>query len=630
MVIYVLIKKTELKLDIDIAIFEHQKADGKLNAKGIELYATLNQYKDWLLTLKILDPACGSGAFLNQAVNFLVLEHQFVDDIIAELTNTPLRLFDTDIAILENNIYGVDINEESIEIAKLSLWLRTAKQGRKLSNLSNNIKCGNSLIDDPAVAGDKAFNWQNEFPEVFANGGFDVVIGNPPYVTNKLGKKNNSTQDLEMDFFKSKFGEIVEYKGNLFSLFIAQSNSIINQTGVFSFIIPNSILFNDTFKNIRKFIRKNFGINEVCNLMYEPFDDANTGGCLIFNFGKTKSEKLTIVKEANDQDNFINKNYTVRKIDYNENIEITGGKFLTNQDTIVIIKKAFNNSVLLGDVVQFYQGIITGDNKKFISIINLNDTYKPILRGADIQRYSYTFNENYVLFDKNLLWSNTNETVFETTPKLINRQTSSNLIVAYDESKMYSLDSTHCQTLINSSFSLKYLLCLENSKLLNHIYNFLVYEGGRAFAQVKTVNLKKLPIQKCSEKDLIFFDTCADQQIESTNQLSKLLRSFIELLKSKFNFSNVPKKLENWNDLSFSEFLNELDKSRKEYSKEINVECKKLSLSEEADWMQYFNEQKQKALDLKSQIDQTDKEIDQMVYALYELTEDEIKIVEES
>jgi type I restriction-modification system DNA methylase subunit len=174
-------KKTELKLDRDIAIFEYQKADGKLNAKGIELFTTLNQYKDWLLTLKILDPACGSGAFLNQAVNFLVQEHAFVDDIIAELTNSPLRLYDTDIAILENNIYGVDINEESIEIAKLSLWLRTARKGQKLSNLSNNIKCGNSLIDDPAVAGDKAFNWQNEFPEVFANGGFDVVIGNPPY-----------------------------------------------------------------------------------------------------------------------------------------------------------------------------------------------------------------------------------------------------------------------------------------------------------------------------------------------------------------------------------------------------------------------------------------------------------------
>ena len=132
-------------------------------------------------SLKILDPACGSGAFLNQALSFLIEEHKNIDDLIAELTNTPLRIFDTDKAILENNIFGVDINDESVEIAKLSLWLRTAQKGRKLSNLNNNIKCGNSLIDDPELAGDKAFKWEEEFPEIFAKGGFDVVIGNPPY-----------------------------------------------------------------------------------------------------------------------------------------------------------------------------------------------------------------------------------------------------------------------------------------------------------------------------------------------------------------------------------------------------------------------------------------------------------------
>ena len=76
-------------------------------------------------------------------------------------------LSDIETQILEQNIYGVDINEESVEIAKLSLWLRTAQRGRKLTSLNHNIKCGNSLIDDPAVAGEKAFNWQKEFPEIF-------------------------------------------------------------------------------------------------------------------------------------------------------------------------------------------------------------------------------------------------------------------------------------------------------------------------------------------------------------------------------------------------------------------------------------------------------------------------------
>ncbi|MBC8320319.1 MAG: Eco57I restriction-modification methylase domain-containing protein [Bacteroidetes bacterium] len=145
----------------------YKTKDGKLLAKGKKLYQKLNDYKGWLLSLKIVDPACGSGAFLNQALNFLIEEHKNIDDIIAELTGTSLRLFDTENSILERNLYGVDINEESVEIAKLSLWLRTAQKDRKLSNLNNNIKCGNSLIDDPDVAGDKAFDWNKEFPQVY-------------------------------------------------------------------------------------------------------------------------------------------------------------------------------------------------------------------------------------------------------------------------------------------------------------------------------------------------------------------------------------------------------------------------------------------------------------------------------
>ena len=97
----------------------------------------------------------------------MIEEHKHIDDIIAELTGEAIRLFDTDKTILENNLYGVDINEESVEIAKLSLWLRTAQKGRKLSNLNANIKCGNSLIDDVEIAGDKAFDWHKEFPQVF-------------------------------------------------------------------------------------------------------------------------------------------------------------------------------------------------------------------------------------------------------------------------------------------------------------------------------------------------------------------------------------------------------------------------------------------------------------------------------
>jgi REP element-mobilizing transposase RayT len=131
------------------------------------LLEQLQQYRQWLLQITILDPACGSGAFLNAALQFLMAEHHLIDEMEAKVTGSAIVFQDVENSILEHNLYGVDINEESVEIAKLSLWLRTAKPHRKLNSLNRNIKCGNSLISDPAIAGEKAFDWQKEFPQVF-------------------------------------------------------------------------------------------------------------------------------------------------------------------------------------------------------------------------------------------------------------------------------------------------------------------------------------------------------------------------------------------------------------------------------------------------------------------------------
>ena len=156
-------KKTAL--DIQEAEYEKERK-GRQKATLKKLNKKLEDYRKWLLHITICDPACGSGAFLNQALEFLIAEHQYIDELQAKLFGDAMVLSEVENAILENNLFGVDINEESVEIAKLSLWLRTAQKGRKLTALNNNIKCGNSLIDDPTVAGDKAFDWQKEFPEV--------------------------------------------------------------------------------------------------------------------------------------------------------------------------------------------------------------------------------------------------------------------------------------------------------------------------------------------------------------------------------------------------------------------------------------------------------------------------------
>ncbi|AZI20735.1 Eco57I restriction-modification methylase domain-containing protein [Chryseobacterium taklimakanense] len=186
----------EKKLDIGI-IEEEYFTDKKRQLKTKEnLLGRLNTYRDWLHQLTIVDPACGSGAFLNEALNFLITEHNYVDELETKLTGSSFTFTYHSESILENNLFGVDLNEESVEIAKLSLWLRTAEPNRKLNSLNDNIKCGNSLIDDPEIAGDKAFNWQQEFPQVFAKGGFDVVIGNPPYVNANDLKKIVQFQNI--------------------------------------------------------------------------------------------------------------------------------------------------------------------------------------------------------------------------------------------------------------------------------------------------------------------------------------------------------------------------------------------------------------------------------------------------
>ncbi|GAH77577.1 unnamed protein product, partial [marine sediment metagenome] len=217
-----------------------------------------------------LDPACGSGAFLIQAFDYLYKEGQFVNDELAKLQKGYRQIFDLDKHILTNNIFGVDLNEESVEITKLSLWLKTANKERELTELDENIKCGNSLIDNPEIAGKKAFKWAEKFSNIMVNGGFDVIIGNPPYV-----RVQNLSHE-EIDYFK-KIKKTAFKRVDISILFIELANTLLKSNGFISYITSNQFLSTEYGEKTRKFILDNFKIIEITDFGDLPvFQDALT------------------------------------------------------------------------------------------------------------------------------------------------------------------------------------------------------------------------------------------------------------------------------------------------------------------------------------------------------------------
>lgn len=629
----------EKKTELGIEEYDYEKErKGRQKATLKKLNQKLEYYRNWLLQITICDPACGSGAFLNQALEFLIQEHRYIDELQAKLFGETLIMGGVENAILENNLFGVDINEESIEIAKLSLWLRTAQKGRKLTSLNDNIKCGNSLIDDPKVAGDKAFNWEKEFPEVFNNGGFDVLIGNPPYVDIKA---------LDNELVKALFQRYntTVNRINLYSIFIEKGYDLVKKFGFLSFINPNSILVNSSYTKIRKMLLDH--MTTIVKLPDDVFDDA-TVETIIFEFRKQSftNEVETIVYKKDERIKFVD-NSRKRRIsksnwkqndNYNFNIYV-------GPDQINLLHKISRGSTELDAIADFTLGITPYDKYKghsqeliksrgFHSKTKESEEFKPLISGGNIERY-FISNEikEYIKYG-DWLGAPRDERFF-TAPRILIRQ-----IVSGKPPRIYSgyTDKSLYYTQIGfgvipkpDTISIKDLIALLNSKLINfyHRYSFLDLEK-ELFQKILIANCKKFPISDRLISKPNQFNQIIDKMIKLKEQEKLLINSFITFIKSKFQIGDPSKKLRNWYEIDFIEFLKELEKARKNVVKERGGTYTKLSLREEAEWMQYFNEQKEKSQEIKAQIDKTDREIDQMVYELYGLNEEEILIVENS
>jgi len=352
---------------------------------------------------------------------------------------------------------------------------------------------------------------EKAFSPIIKKGGFDVVIANPPYITIGLGKKQKFFSEKEVTTLKNLFADVFEYKGNTFTLFLSKAIRLLNTRGVLTYIIPNTLLLNSTFEKARKYILNNSDVNILLNFKDSIFEGAETGGNLVIVLDKHKEDnRKTKVLELRNLEHFAertNYNFIEQKL-FKKN---DGCRFNIESTDNTLINKITSNTIPLGNIVKFYQGIITGDNDKFIVKKKSQALHEPILRGRDINKYYYSFDNNFVLFDPQKLWSNTNEKMFRVKEKIINRQTGSQLIGAYDNKGYFSLDSTHVQILIDQNYNLKYILALFNSKLLNYYYNNKVNESGRVFAQIKIVTLKTLPIKTATASEQAPLITLVDR-----------------------------------------------------------------------------------------------------------------------
>jgi len=213
-----------------------------------------NAWKNILQTIKIVDPACGSGAFLVAAFDYLHSEYRRVDGKIAKLTGTSYSMFDLNKEILINNLYGIDINPESIEISKLSLWLKTAERGKSLTSLDDNIIVGNSLgVDKPAPG--ESFCWQNAFPEIMGQGGFDVVLGNPPYVRQEL------FSDLKP--WLAQNYEVYNGVGDLYTYFFELGHKMLKDGGRMGYISSSTFFKTGSGEQLRRYLTEKATLEKI-------------------------------------------------------------------------------------------------------------------------------------------------------------------------------------------------------------------------------------------------------------------------------------------------------------------------------------------------------------------------------
>lgn len=665
------------KLNEKDYIFDIAKKNYTKNyRKHIEFW---QQYREAVRNIKIIDPACGSGAFLITAFEFLLNYNKYLDDKIFDLVGTSDLFSDRTKKILQNNIFGVDLNKESVEITKLSLWLKTADKNKTLASLENNIKCGNSLIDDPEIAGNLAFNWEKEFPEIFANGGFDIVVGNPPYVKEDIGKNafNGLHQHLcyqgKMDlwYFFGWLALTISKKESAYISFIAPNNWITNDGAskfrnkindcatIFEYIdFNNFMIFEEAQIQTMIYIMKNDNKLEKYKFKYSK----------ILNNKIAKEEIMHFLQKL-ENNNFEYFDVDINRVDYKDKlfnfnseknrnvlnkIKANANFYLKKEEIFsgIDIGQDFINAKsleILGDDFKIGDGIFNLSEEEYNSynfFNNEKEIIKPFYTTKEVNRYYFNKKNKYWVIYTTSKFKNPQEIIdypnikkhldkfskvitSDNKPYGLHRARNEEIfkgekILSIRKHERPAFSYVTLDTYVNRTFNiiktdrvnLKYLLVLLNSKLTK----FWLKEKGKMqgdIFQVGITPITSIPLIIVS-KDQEAFISLSEKMLSLNRELQDLSQKFQRMLLRKFDLEKLSTKLQEWYLLDFSDFIKEL--------KRLKI---KLSLSQESEWEEYFLEEKSKAIAIDSEIKNTDKEIDSMVYRLYDLTDEEIKIIEE-
>lgn len=647
------------------------------------------QYANILKNITVVDPSCGSGAFLVEVFNYLQQKWQ-------KIHNQNIATDYTYQDILTNNIYGVDINPAAVGIAKLSLWLKTAHHKQPLTSLDNNIKIGNSLIDIELSAGyyiynqgkheykeednerllnfnqntetnnnkiSLAFNWHTEFANVFANGGFDIVVGNPPYVRQEKIKEQKST-------LKNIYIYVYNSSADLYCYFYELStNKLLKPNGFLGFITSNTWMRTQYGANLRHYILQNTKITNFIDLGGQKiFKDAVVDSNIII-YQKTKCTNYSFIAGTSLQ---ANTSFSVN------NLNINNFNINSNTVSVAIKQKIEKIGTPLKDWdVQIKRGILTGYNNAFIidaekrqkildkcsSIEEKEATeqiIQPVLRGKDIKRYSFNWCNLYLINTHNGYTNANNQKIdyinidkypavynyllpfkkqLETRtdkgrhwyslrncayladfnkPKIIFPAIMTNMSKFYYDNENYL---TMAPASLLTGKYLEYIQCILNSKFMYYCLQ-LFYIGGGIKDEVKINRLALLPIPKISKTEQKpFVDLCTN--ITNLNQMLQAQHNQMLQLLETYGVTNITNNLKQWYLLNSQQFFAEITKQNKNFTGVLS------KVNNNQTFMQYFTEQQQNIKNLQHQINTTDNQIDTMVYNLYNLSKQEIAEVEQ-